>query len=442
VLVSLFPNNGTTGILPNVPFQAVVQDQSTQLNPSSVRLYVDGGLVTPALANNGATNTITFTLPYLLPPLSLHTNTLIFADNASIPNVSSNVSVYTIAAWTNLYLGTPLYLENFDEINAPTNPPAVYPAGWSAQNCTDPAADSGTWSLYDAASDAYQNWQITPIDVIANDFNYDGRIRNVNGAIVANGNVIPVLGSNNIAFAASDQRTGNQADYLFTRDYDLAGHTNTWVAFNNMYSQENYQLGALEYSIDQGTNWQPIVYMLSSNPSTIVLTNGVVDPDATMNNVDLQIPYANCGYGNSYGSFIGVTPDRYGSLGPYIRLCAPSDHVTWHRVEHFRLPLADGQSQVRFRFAFAGANFWDWGFDNFGIYTIPSTLPPLRITSITSSGTNVTVAWNGTGANLSGLQQASSLNSTNWADIPGTIGLTNYTATISGRNTYYRAKRF
>ena len=196
------------------------------------------------------------------------------------------------------------------------------------------------------------NWQIVPINVVANDFNYDGNILHVNGAIVANGNVIPVLGSNNIAFAASDQRSGNQVDYLFTGDYDLTGQTNTWVAFNSMYSQENYELGALEYSIDQGATWLPIVYMLSSNPSTIVLTNGVVNPDATMNNVDLHIPYGtSCGYGNWYGPFIGVSSDLYGTLGPYIRLCAPSDHVTWHRVEHFPLPMADGQSKVRFRFA-------------------------------------------------------------------------------------------
>jgi hypothetical protein len=443
ILLSFTPNNGGTGVLPDVPTLAVIQNQSTDLDPGSVRLYVDGVLVTHVLASAGSSNTVTYTSPYLFAPSSTHTNTLIFADKGAIPTFSTNVSVYTVAGWTNLYLGTPLYVENFDELAAPTNPPAVYPAGWSVQNCTDPASGSGTWSLYSATSDAYLNWQIVPIDVIASDFNYDGNILHVNGAIVANGNVIPVLGSNNIAFAASDQRSGNQVDYLFTGDYDLSGHTNNWVAFNSMYSQENYELGALEYSIDQGATWLPIIYMLSSNPSTVVLTNGVVDPDATMNNVDLHIPYGtSCGYGNSYGPFIGVAPSLYGTLGPYIRLCGPSDHVTWHRVEHFPLPMADGQSKVRFRFAFAGANFWDWGFDNFGIYTVPASQPPLRITSIVPSGTNVTVSWNGTGANFSGLQKASSLGATNWVDIPGTIGQTNYMAPISATATYFRARKF
>jgi len=66
----------------------------------------------------------------------------------------------------------------------------------------------------------------------------------------------------------------------------------------------------------------------------------------------------------------------------------------------------------------------------------------LRIMSVAPSGTNVTVSWNGAGANFSGLQKASSLSATNWTDIPGTIGQTNYTAPISATATYFRARKF
>jgi hypothetical protein len=443
ILLSFTPNNGVSGVAPNVPTQAIIQDQSTALNPSSVQLYVDGTLVAHTLTKVATTNTITYTSPFLFGSLSQHTNKLVFADNGTpTPARSTNVSVYTVAAWTNLYLGTPLYLETFDELTAPTNPPAVYPAGWTVQNCTDPAAGSGNWSLSDPTSDAYLNWQIVPIDVVASSFNYDDRIRNVNGAIVVNGALISVLGTNNIAFAASDQRTGNQVDYLFTKNYDLSGQTNVWVAFNSMFSQEDYELGAFEYSIDQGGTWLPILYLLSSNPSAVVLTNGVLDAEATMTTNNLQIPYGSCGYGNSYGAFIGVSSNLWGTLAPYIRLSPRGDHVTWHRVEQYRLPMADGQGKVRFRFAFVGANFWDWGIDNFGLYAMPPSPPPLQITSIVPSGTNVTVSWNGTGANFGGLQKATSLGAPNWVDIPGTIGQTNYTSTLSGDAAYYRARRY
>ncbi|MGO8700404.1 MAG: hypothetical protein ACLQVY_22165 [Limisphaerales bacterium] len=441
ILLSFTPNNGSSGVLPNIPTSALMTNQQTMINPASVQLLVDGGPVTAAVATNGGSDSLSYASPFLFPPLSVHTNTLIFADNGSPATWSTNVSVYTIAPWTNIYLGTPLYFENFDELPDTTNPPGIYPAGWSVQNCTDPAADAGTWSLLDATSDAYQNWQITPINDIANYFNYGTRIDNVNGAIVVNGNVVSVLGSNHIVFAASDQRSGNQVDYLFTGDYDLTGQTNTWLAFNSMYSQENYQLGAIEYSTNQGNTWLPIIYMLSSNPSTIVLTNGILDAAATMTNLDLQIPYGTCGYGNSYGPYIGVTPDQYGTLGPYIRLCAPSDHVTWHRVEQFRLPLADGQPKVRFRFAFAGSDFWDWGFDNFGLYSLSPSQPALQITNVTISDGNITMTWNGTGANFSGLQKTTDLASGEWVDVPATIGQTNYTTTVSGPAAYYRVRK-
>ncbi len=441
ILLQFTPNNGAVGVLPNVPTTAAIQDQTSQLDANSVQLSVDGLQVAHTLTKNGAVSTITYTSPFLFPPSTTHTNRLVFADNGSpIPTRSTNVSVYTIAPWTNIYLGTPLFVENFDELTPATNPPAVYPAGWTVQNCTDGAAGSGTWSLLNATSDAYLNWQIVPIQIIAGSFNYDGRILNVNGAIVANGAVIPVLGSNNIAFGASDQRSGNQVDYMFTGDYDLTGQSNIWVAFNSMYSQETYQLASLEYSIDQGATWLPIVYMLDT--PTIVVTNGVIDPFTTLSTTDLHIPYGTCGYGNSYGSFIGVDSSLYGTLGPYISARAADDHVTNHKVEQYRLPLADGQAKVRFRFAIAGANFWDWGFDNFGVYSKPPPELP-RITSSAKSGGNIIINWNGTGANAaSGLQKTASLTSPNWVNVRGTIGLSSFSESVSGSAAYYRVVRY
>jgi len=443
VVLSFSPNNGAAGVLPNVPIGARILDQGTQVNTNSIQLFIDDVLVAHTLARNGVTNTITYTQPFLSAPLTTHTNKLIFADNGA-PTRSTNISVYTIAAWTNIYLGTPLYTENFEELSLPTTPPTVYPTGWTVENCTDPVVSG--WNLLDPRSDAYMNWQIVTMDIVANNFNYGTRISNVSGAIVVNGVVVPVLGSNQIAYAASDQRNvGSQIDMMFTRDYDLSGQSNVWVALNSMYSQEDDQIASLEYSIDQGVTWLPIVYLLDSSgaKNAIILTNGVIDPYATFStNHFPDLPFCTAsGIGDYYGAFIGVTSNLWSTLGPYISGRLQDDHVTSHRVEKFRLPLADGQAHVRFRFMLAATDSWAWGFDNFGIYSL-SLPPPLQISSVVQSSTSITVTWNGTGGNFSGLQKTTGLAPANWVNIPGTIGQTNYTDALSATATYYRAVKF
>jgi hypothetical protein len=171
-----------------------------------------------------------------------------------------------------------------------------------------------------------------------------------------------------------------------------------------------------------------------------ILTNGVIDAYATMTTDNTRTPL--CGsVGNHYGPFIGVTEDLWGTLGPYISARIAGDHTADHRVEKFPLPMADNQAHVRFRFVLAGGNSWDWGFDSFGIYTLPSSLPQLQITSVGRSSGNITVNWNGTEANFGGLQKATTLKPPNWDNIPGTIGQTSYTEAISG-TAFYRAVRF
>jgi hypothetical protein len=441
VVLSFTPNNGAIGVLPNIPISVIIQDQTTRVDTNSIQLFVDGRPAAYALTKIGTTNTITYAQPFLSAPVSLHTNKLIFADNAApTPARSTNINIYTVASWTNTYLGAPLYLENFDELSLATNAPGHYPAGWSVDGCTDP--DIPGWDLLNPRSDAYLTWQIVSVGIVAANFNYADRVHNINGPTVLNGVPLAELGSKNIIFAASDQRQGgSQIDYLYTGDYDLSTQSNVWVAFNSIYTQENYQLGALEYSVDQAATWLPLLYMLS--PSTLMVTNGVIDAYATLSTVDLHIPFCTAsGLGNYFGAFIGVSSNLWGTLGPYISGRAAGDQYASHRIEQFRLPAADGQSKVRFRFAMAGANFWDWGFDSFGLYSRPSTPPPLRIASVASSGTNISVTWNGNGANFGGLQKATTLNPANWADIPGTIGQTNYSETISPSPVYYRAARF
>jgi hypothetical protein len=448
VLLSFSPNNGAVGVPPNVPVTARILDQGTQVNANSIQLFVDDVLVTHTLTKSGVTNTIAYTQPFLSAPMTTHTNRLIFADNATpTPIRSTNVNVYTVGFWTNNYLGTPLYYENFDALPLAIIPSTNLPTGWRVENCTDCGFSDcrGGWDLSDPRSDAYYDWQVVPVDTVATRFNYGSRILNVNGTIVVNGGAVPALGSNNIAFAASDQRFGSQIKMLFTRDYDLTGRSNIWVAFNSMYTQEGDQIAALEYSTNQGAAWLPIVYMLDGSGGSddiIRDTNGVIDAYATFSTEHLDVAYCQASRdGNHYGAFIGVTSNLWPTLGPYISGRVQDDHVTYHQVERYSLPMADGQASVRFRFMLAASDSWVWGFDNFGIYSLPPT-PSLQVTGIVRSSTNLTVNWNGTGGNFSGLQKSAALIPSNWVNVPGTIGQTSYTPAALEAAAYYRAVRF
>jgi len=64
-------------------------------------------------------------------------------------------------------------------------------------------------------------------------------------------------------------------------------------------------------------------------------------------------------------------------LAPHITGRVNDDYVESKRVEVFRLPLADNQAAVRFRFMLAGGGSWYWAMDNFGLYTIS---PPVITT--------------------------------------------------------------
>jgi concanavalin A-like lectin/glucanase superfamily protein len=450
VIVTFNPLSGSAAVLPNIPTTAIIVNQDSAVNTSTLQLSVDGTVVPTTLVANGATNTITYTQPYLFAPGTVHTNKLTFLDNSTpTPNRTTQVNVYTIAPWTNIYLPTPLYFENFDELAVDTNPPATpysvnwHGTGWIATNCTDTVVAG--WDILNDKSDAYLDWQVVTMDIVANSLDYGTAILNTYGPIVVNGAVVTVLGSNNIAYAVSDPRSGSQDTVLFTSDYNLTGKSNIYVAYYSMYTQNQDDIAALEYSIDQGATWLPVVYMLDAcgDPLPDVLTNadGSIDASNSLATVYSDVAVCN-GQGGYYGYFIGVDQSLWAGLGPFISGRCNDDQKESHRVEKYRLPMADGQAHVRLRFVQAGTCSWDWGIDNLGIYSIPPT-PPLQITGITRSGNSITVNWNGTGGNFSGLQRATSLSSPiNWKNINGTIGQSTYTETTSGGAAYYRAVRF
>jgi hypothetical protein len=81
-----------------------------------------------------------------------------------------------------------------------------------------------------------------------------------------------------------------------------------------------------------------------------------------------------------------VTSNRWSTLANSISPRVDDNSTESKRVELFRLPLADNQPTVRFRFTHAGRDSWYFGLDDFGLYQNVVVPPP--VVSAPASQTN------------------------------------------------------
>jgi hypothetical protein len=424
----LSPLPDQQGVSPNVIVKARVKDGTTvTATPASVKLYFDS-VLTPSVATHDANGTmITFDPPGLLDVLSQHTFALVYTDSAL--NVSSNSFKFTVANFGNLQLPAPLVYEDFESVDE-----GALPAGWSVTNFTTGA--TGVYDLDDPNSDAYLDWVVLteahmraigapPLN------HWDAGLRLSHPDAFVNGVAISGIVSNKFIYAESDQRGGSQVQYLFTKDYDMTGKDHLYVSYYSMYEQNQDSIGSVEYSIDGGTTWLPIVYMIDQADIKYQADGTTIDAFATLNdpNTDtasLTDPDTGEEIGQKYGAFIGVKSDLWSTLGPYISGRVNDDGLESKRVELFPIPQADNQKTVRFRFAQAGTGSWYFGIDNLGIYSINVVQVPPTITvatgnqalnvgqpialSVTATGTApLTYEWSKDGVVLTG-QTASTFN--------------------------------
>ena len=80
------------------------------------------------------------------------------------------------------------------------------------------------------------------------------------------------LAEGRFLMANSGYREGSQVQYLWSGDFDLTGKTNIHLSYHSLWEQNQDNFGAVEYSVDGGANWLPIVYMLDTPD---VITSGV-----------------------------------------------------------------------------------------------------------------------------------------------------------------------
>lgn len=465
-VLSVTPANGQISVAPDYLYLATITNLTSAINTSTIQLKFDGIPVVPAptITQNPALTltTVSYQSAGLLPGGSTHKYTLTYDDNGVPVKSFTNEVQYVVATYVDIQLPPAIVLENFN-----SNGESRVPVGWTVTNLDtlpDPTSEPFiTMTNLDSA--AYTNWTVVDasrfagtFDVYSDYFNGGApplawsedyhRVLSVNPSNVVNGAFIRSLATGRLAFGNSGYRSDSlgQVLFLFSPDFNLTGQTNVYLSFHSLWEQNQDSIGAVEYSVNQGATWLPIVYMLDSRD---VVTNldGSIDAVGTFTidystnqtvttDVALYVDPADSQIkGGNYGSFIGVASSQWASLAPYISKRVDDNPVESKRVEIFRLPQADNQPKVRLRFAHAGTDSWYFGVDDVGLYS----LPPLKINSIVRSGANVNVSWNGAAGTK--LQKASSLTSPNWQDVPGSNGASNALDPVTGGEAYYRLAR-
>lgn len=370
------PANGATGVNLGTPVSVTLQDGTQPLNLSSVSMMFDNAVVTPTIQQGGGATTLQYYPPGLLPSASAHTYKVAFGDRGGATPTVTNEYAFTVATWQNVNLGPAIHLETFDGIAE-----GALPNGWTVQHFTDP--DVLGYDLNDFHSDAYLNWVVISRSTLSNLFNVvDGGedfppVLNVAPNQVINDSLVTNLLDGNFIFGVSDRNTMKQVQYLFTRDYDLSGKSSVYLSFHSAWTQNQDSMAAVEYSIDGGTTWLPVIYMLDG-PDIVRDGTGAIDASNTLAQVRGDVPNLEMMSlsGGYYGQFVGVNSNLWASLGPQISARVDDNQFESKRVEILRLPQADNRPAVRLRFATMGTWSWYWAVDNIGFYSIATVEPP------------------------------------------------------------------
>ncbi|MEO6036612.1 MAG: hypothetical protein ABIQ35_15285 [Verrucomicrobiota bacterium] len=455
-VVTVSPANGQTGVTPDYLYRATITNLSTAIVTNTIQLKFNGTTLVPAptVTQDGGLTTVSYQATGLLPAGSTNKYTLTYDDNGSPAKHYTNEVQFTVAAYVDILLPAPIVFENFNNTAE-----GSLPAGWTATNLNMVDATSEpNINVTNLDSAAYTNWTVVDVSRFTGAFDtysqlYNSlpqpegeatdfrRVLSVNPSNVVNGVFLRGLATGRMAFGDSGYRQDalGQIVYMFSPDFNLTGQTNIYLSFHSLWEQNQDSIGAVEYSIDMGTTWLPIVYLLDG-PDVATNLDSSINALSTFTNLNSDTAYyLDAASGNTnggfYGAFIGVASNRWSTLAPYISRRVNDNPVESKRVEIFRLPQADNQSKVRLRFAHAGTDSWYFGVDDVGLYSLPS----LSISSIVRSGGNVSISW--IGAAGTKLQKANSLTNPDWQDVPGTNGASNTVQPASGSQAYYRLVR-
>jgi hypothetical protein len=421
----------------NQPVSAVtliLVDGSATVDENSIALKIDGKPATISKARSGNSVNVTFTPTELFLPDQKHNAEISYKDSAG----NNRTQQWTLRNVRNLVLPAPKVTENFDSY-----PEGSVPTGWTAINFTD--TGTAGEDLDDLNSDSYKGWIVVSRSRVES---LKSRIFNTPTGLFFNGQEITTdtLSGGNLLYAESDVRGGNQVQFITTKAFDLSAITNVLVSFSSLYEQNQDSTGTLEYSVDGGTTWKPVVIYIDiadgSGSDVKYNPDGTVDAVATLTGTNADTAnWTDNGVakGDKYGDAL-LTPITQ-ALGDYIAPRINDNNTIDKRIEVFALPEAGRKSDVRLRFAQLGTGSWYFGVDNLAFYEspiIPASVggdqPSLTIAK--AANNQITLSWTGgTGPFL--VQKKSSLADAAWANVVTTANRSVDVANV-GQAAFFR----
>lgn len=448
-VTQMTPANGASAADPRRQFSALVTNGATSLAPDTVALTLDGVAVTAQVDAVDGGSEITFEDAGLFASGSQHEYVLSFDDDGDPAQSHTFTSAFTVADYRNIVLPEPIVFDDFDAV-----PEGALPAGWTQKSYTELAngdedltsLDSATYGRWTAVDAARFEGPLTPYSDFGNETTDYQRVLSVNPLNVHDGQVLDTpLAQGRILFGNSGYRNGlSQVVYLYSPDFDLTGQTDVNLCFYGIWEQNQDSIAAVEYSINGGQTWLPIVYLLDG-PDVLTMENPeggdpIVDAVSTFNtehdDVARYLDDQSVEQGGFYGAFIGAAVSQ--DLAPHISARVDNDAAGSKRIELFRLSDADGQATVRFRFAHAGTDSWYFGIDNFGLYSMPPVAEPPTLQIGRDEG-SVIVSWPADSGAVT-LEQTPSLANPTWSDVPGVEG-SSITVPAEGDAMFYRLRR-
>jgi hypothetical protein len=453
-ILSVSPATGSTDLSPMLEFSASITNGSSKVVPGSIQLLLDGAPVTPQIVTENDLVRVTYTGSTLVPAGSEHAWVLTFQDNATPPNAFREETSGRVRNYRNIVLANPVVFENFDAV-----PEGSLPVGWTEKGYSTLNREDVDFG--DLGSAAYRTWTAVDADRFKGSFVTYGntedppavttdyqRVLTSNPANVVNGAVYPgpfaqgrfLFGNSGYANSAS-----SQVMFLFTPDFDLSGKTNIHLGFKSLWEQNQDSIATIEFSINSGASWLPIAYFINAG-DLITVTNestGAVSIDAETtltteySDVARYVDEEGNEIGGTYGAFLAAPISS--DLAPFIQGRIDDNPAESKRVEWFRLPAADNQAKVRFRFGHAGADSWYFGIDDFGLYapTADSGTPPEL--SVTGGASEITITWPADAAGYV-LETKDSLGSGTWQPVTGVTG-TSHKVSTGGAGGFYRLRR-
>ena len=429
-VVSVIPLDTATNVLAMPDFRAVLENRETTVVQNTIVVKLDNVVVPHQVTVDADRLTVISQSTSTFAEGSQHSYVLTFKDSAGTDIATTNT--FTIGKVINITLPAPIFFENFDstaEGSAPT--------GWTVSNQS--TSQGVEFDLNHIGSTAYANFTVVTTNRLAGDFiayndttptsaPFDQILGAPRNSYIVNGSFVRTFANNKVFFGASGYHGGaSQILEAVTPSINLSGKSDIYISFHGLMEQYHDSIEGIEVSADGGTTWAPVAYYL--DPPDIVITNGVVDLEATYNRVGAEIATTPEGAGGFYAFFLKAPLDA--EVGTRTRPLASSDAADGIRVELIRVPQADNKADVKFRFFIAGTDSWYFGFDDFGVYSIVSA-PSL---SITKTAGTITISWPAAAGFV--LQSSTTLAVGSWSNVSGVTG-NSYSPSPATGNVFYR----